>query len=55
MTDELRTKVSEEDITETLEEKGVSVKDTIKEKVMFYTYVSEVLNSLIVFKYIKSK
>lgn len=53
MTDELRTKVSEEDITETLEEKGVSVKDTIKEKVMFYTYVSEVLNSLIVFKYIK--
>lgn len=42
MTDELRTKVSEEDITETLEEKGVSVKDTIKEKVMFYTYVSEV-------------
>ncbi|XP_073958631.1 uncharacterized protein isoform X2 [Choristoneura fumiferana] len=32
MTDELRTKVSEEDITETLEEKGVSVKDTIKEK-----------------------
>ncbi|XP_063370063.1 ankyrin-2-like isoform X3 [Cydia amplana] len=33
MTNELRTKVSEEEITETLEEKDVSVSDKLKEKV----------------------